>query len=79
MEEGRAEGIPQGRIVEGSKVEIPGLAGEGNAKGGGSISTASFSEEETRPQELHGAKEYQSRTGEVPSLIRYTDLTQPKA
>lgn len=52
-----------------------------NARQGGRISTKAFEADETRPQELHGAVNYQKATadpGAAPGFVAYTDLTKPK-
>lgn len=54
---------------------------DSDGRAGGRIYTQMFAEDETRPQELHGAVEYQKRTadpGAKPGFIPYTDLTAPK-
>lgn len=63
------------KMVTPAQAETPGTT-EHDARSGGSISTVS--DPQTRPQEQHGAKEYQSLTGNVPTLIPYTELTTPK-
>lgn len=76
--EGRAEDVPQGRIVEPAEAQTPGTVEE-NAKTGGRIYTAGFNEDETRPQDLHGALAYQKETadpGRGPEFFRYTELTK---
>lgn len=72
---------PQGRIVEANVNEEGGSEEMHDARGGGNIKTVAFSEDETRPQELHGAFAYQERTsdgGEKPELLRYTELTRAR-
>ena len=52
-----------------------------NARQGGRIYTVAFAADETRPQELHGAVNYQKWTADpaqTPPFIAYTDLTVPK-
>jgi hypothetical protein len=61
--------------------EIPGTVEE-NAKTGGRIFTQGFEQDETRPQDLHGAVAYQQATadpGKTPQFIAYTDLTTPRS
>jgi hypothetical protein len=60
--------------------EIPGTSEE-NARQGGRIETKAYEGSETRPQELHGAVEYQRQTadpGGVPKFYDYTELTKPR-
>lgn len=79
--EGKVEDVPQGRIVEAGEAQTPGTVEE-NAKTGGRIYTAGFSEDETRPQELHGALQYQKTTadpGSTPPFYDYTELTKNNA
>jgi len=82
--------IPQSgrRMVVPSENELPREAHEpatglqdSDGRSGGSIYTAEFAEDETRPQELHGAVEYQKVTadpGAKPSFWAYTELTKPR-
>lgn len=54
---------------------------EENARQGGKIFTKSFEADETRPQDLHGAVNYQKETADpakVPPFYSYTDLTKPR-
>lgn len=67
--------LPQAHMVTPAVVETPGTT-EHDARSGGNIMTVA--DPQTRPQEMHSAKEYQSVTGTVPTFIAYTDLTQPK-
>jgi hypothetical protein len=72
---------PQGRIVEAAKFEEGGGDEMHDARQGGEIETVKFEEDETRPQELHGAADYQKETadpGKEPSLVRYTELTKAR-
>lgn len=60
--------------------ETPGTA-EHDARGGGEIYTCAHSDDETRPQDLHGSVNYQKTTadpGKSPEFIAYTDLTRPR-
>jgi hypothetical protein len=82
--------IPQSgqRMIVPAEKELPREAHEpatglqdSDARGGGRIFTQAFAADETRPQELHGAVEYQKRTadpGAKPVFWPYTDLTTPR-
>lgn len=72
--------IDQAHMVTPAVEETIGTQEE-NARQGGSISTKPFDSGETRPQELHGAVNYQKTTsdpGGVPEFYAYTDLTKPR-
>lgn len=71
--------IDQAHMVVPAVAETPDTSEE-NARQGGTIFTKSFDSSETRPQELHGAVNYQKETSTdgVPAFIPYTDLTMPK-
>lgn len=78
---GVEDSISEERMVVPAVAEEPGEDGEGDAKGGGSIYTCAFSEEETRPQEMHSATRYQEETaqpGQKPKFYAYTDLTEAR-
>lgn len=54
---------------------------DSDGRSGGRIFTKTFEADETRPQELHGAVEYQKQTadpGAKPAFWAYTELTRPK-
>lgn len=72
--------IDQAHMVVPNTSEEVGEAGEGDAKGGGTIFTKEFEADETRPQDLHGAVNYQKETSTtgVPKFYSYTDLTATK-
>lgn len=88
--QGTEKAIPQAgqRMVVPAQKELPREAhepqsgvGDSDARGGGTIFTQPFAADETRPQELHGAVEYQKRTadpGAKPAFWSYTQLTQPR-
>jgi len=70
---GQAMVVPSENALPNESVE--------NAKTGGRIMTVAFAADETRPQELHGAVNYQKTTadpGQTPGFVAYTDLTRPK-
>lgn len=82
--------IPQAgqRMVVPAQNELPREAHEpqsgtsdSDGRSGGTIFTQPFAADETRPQELHGAVEYQKRTadpGAKPAFWAYTELTTPR-
>ena len=73
--------VPASKALPREAHEPQSGVGDSDARGGGSISTVAFSADETRPQELHGAVEYQKRTadpGAKPAFWDYTRLTQPR-
>ncbi len=72
--------IDQAVMVVPASAETIGTSEE-NARQGGRIYTCEHSETQTRPQELHGAVNYQKTTadpGKVPSFYDYTSLTANK-
>lgn len=72
--------LDQARMVIPAVPETIGTSEE-NARQGGRIYTNQHSESETRPQEMHGAVNYQKITadpGGVPKFYPYTGLTIPK-
>lgn len=71
--------LDQARMVVPGERELPNEE-EHDAKQGGSIYTCQHSEEETRPQEMHGAVNYQKTTSTdgVPNFVKYTELTDVK-
>lgn len=72
--------IPQAHMVVEAENVLPNENTE-NARSGGQIFTKSFAEDETRPQDLHGAVAYQQETadpGSKPPFVAYTDLTRPR-
>jgi hypothetical protein len=72
--------IDQAHMVVPNTAEAIGEQEE-DARQGGRISTEAYNEEETRPQELHGAVQYQKETadpGQVPKFYPYVDLTANK-
>ncbi len=75
------ESIDQAHMVVEAERELPNEQ-EYDAKGGGSIYTCEFGgSEETRPQEMHGAVNYQKTTSSekaAPNFVTYTELTAPR-
>lgn len=78
--EATEKALPTSHMVTPAEVEEPGEL-EHDARQGGRIETHAFSEEETRPQELHSAVKYQEETadpGEKPRFVEYTELTKAR-
>lgn len=71
--------LPQAHMVVENENVLPNENME-NARGGGSIYTKGFDADECRPQDLHGAVEYQKQTSTEgkPPFVAYTDLTRPR-
>lgn len=78
VEEGMANEVPQGRMITPAKDEAAGNQTIEDARQAGTVYTCEFSEEETRPPEMHGSLHYQEQTaapGGAPQFLRYTELT----
>lgn len=80
--EATEKAIPQAgqEMVEPAGRELPNES-EHDARMGGRIYTCEHYEEETRPQEMHGAVYYQETTAdpmEKPNFVKYTELTDPR-
>ena len=72
--------LDQTNMVVPAAVETIGTSEE-NARQGGRIYTCEHSGSETRPQEMHGAVNYQKTTadpGKAPTFYDYTSLTANK-
>jgi len=77
-DEATPSALPQAHMVVPSESELPHENTE-DARSGGKISTKGFSEDETRPQDLHSAVKYQEQTGDgKPPFVAYTDLTKAR-
>ena len=72
--------LPQAHMVVPASGEEPGET-EHEARQGGTLHTVAYSEEETRPQQMHSAAHYQETTadpGGKPEFVAYTDLTKTR-
>lgn len=72
--------IDQSQMVVPGERELPNEE-TFDAKQGGKIYTCMHSEEETRPQEMHGSVNYQKITSTekaAPNFVTYTELTSPR-
>lgn len=72
--------ITQAHMVVPAEAEEPGEEMQ-DARQGGEIYTCSFSDEETRPQDLHSATSYQEMTADPkrkPDFVKYTELTEAR-